>query len=143
MLGHHRSASETPFKWRFAGGPIMAHYSDIWILYPLINLKKKKGKEKKTLSNLDPSDPRITPPPSRSVGVILSLKIFNSVDPDIAIFHLGPHQSTLFGQRRFLENPYFKFRFFRVGLTMYSRESSQKVRENKTLTKWGNHSVVY
>ena len=25
MLGHHRYASETSFKWRFAGGPIMAH----------------------------------------------------------------------------------------------------------------------
>ena len=24
MLGHHRHASETPFKWRFAGGPTMA-----------------------------------------------------------------------------------------------------------------------
>ena len=24
MLGHHRHASETPFKWRFAGGPMMA-----------------------------------------------------------------------------------------------------------------------
>ena len=24
MLGHHRRASETPFKWRFAGGPFMA-----------------------------------------------------------------------------------------------------------------------
>ena len=24
MLGHHRPASETPFKWRFAGGPLMA-----------------------------------------------------------------------------------------------------------------------
>ena len=23
MLGHHRHASETPFKWRFAGGPLM------------------------------------------------------------------------------------------------------------------------
>ena len=23
-LGHHRAASETPFKWCFAGGPIMA-----------------------------------------------------------------------------------------------------------------------
>ena len=23
MLGHHRHASETPFKWRFAGGPMM------------------------------------------------------------------------------------------------------------------------
>ena len=24
MLGHHRLASETPFKWRLAGGPVMA-----------------------------------------------------------------------------------------------------------------------
>ena len=24
ILGHHRYASETPFKWRFAGGPMMA-----------------------------------------------------------------------------------------------------------------------
>ena len=24
MLGHHQHASETPFKWRFAGGPMMA-----------------------------------------------------------------------------------------------------------------------
>ena len=25
MLGHQRPGSETPFKWRFAGGPMMAH----------------------------------------------------------------------------------------------------------------------
>ena len=24
MLGHHRPASETPWKWRFADGPLMA-----------------------------------------------------------------------------------------------------------------------
>ena len=24
--GHHRPASETPFKWRFAGGPMMARF---------------------------------------------------------------------------------------------------------------------
>ena len=24
--GHHRLASETPFKWRFAGGPMMAQH---------------------------------------------------------------------------------------------------------------------
>ena len=23
MLGHHRHASETPLKWRFAGGPMI------------------------------------------------------------------------------------------------------------------------
>ena len=26
MLGHHRPASETPFKWRFTGGPMMAPF---------------------------------------------------------------------------------------------------------------------
>ena len=26
MLGHHRHASETPFKWRFAGGPMMSRF---------------------------------------------------------------------------------------------------------------------
>ena len=26
MLGHHRPASETPFKWHSAGGPFMARY---------------------------------------------------------------------------------------------------------------------
>ena len=24
IMGHHWPASETPFKWRFAGGPLMA-----------------------------------------------------------------------------------------------------------------------
>ena len=28
-LGHHRHPSETPFKWRFAGGPMMARFCDI------------------------------------------------------------------------------------------------------------------
>ena len=26
--GHHRSASETPLKWRFADGPMMDQYCD-------------------------------------------------------------------------------------------------------------------
>ena len=39
MLGHHRPASETPFKWRFAGGPMMARF--FWILFPLIKKKKR------------------------------------------------------------------------------------------------------
>ena len=26
MLDHHRPASETPFKWRFAGGPMMVRF---------------------------------------------------------------------------------------------------------------------
>ena len=37
MLGHHRHASETPFKWRSAGGPMMARFSGILIFPPLIN----------------------------------------------------------------------------------------------------------
>ena len=30
LAGHQRAASETPFKWRFAGGPMMAHI-ECWI----------------------------------------------------------------------------------------------------------------
>ena len=41
-LGHHRHPSETPFKWRFAGGPMMARFCDIWILSPLKKRKRKK-----------------------------------------------------------------------------------------------------
>ena len=26
MVGHYRHASETPFQWRFAGGPTMSHF---------------------------------------------------------------------------------------------------------------------
>ena len=38
MLVHHRHASKTTFKWRFAGGPMMARFK--WYLDPLITLKK-------------------------------------------------------------------------------------------------------
>ena len=44
-LGHHRSASETPFKLRSLAGRIWPAFSAIWILSPLI---------KKKLSELDP-----------------------------------------------------------------------------------------
>ena len=30
MLDHHRPASITPFKWRFTGGPIMAHFEVVF-----------------------------------------------------------------------------------------------------------------
>ena len=42
MLGHHRHASETPFKWRFAGVPMMARLK--WHLDPLTSQQKKKKK---------------------------------------------------------------------------------------------------
>ena len=45
MLGHHRPASETPFKWRFAGGPMMALFK--CYLDPLCPHRKKKKKKKK------------------------------------------------------------------------------------------------
>ena len=42
MLGHHWpvSVSETPFKWHFSGGPMMARLSDIWIVFPLSKKKE-------------------------------------------------------------------------------------------------------
>ena len=46
MLGHHRHASETPFKWRFAGGPMMDHLK--WYLGPPTPLQLQK-KEKKNV----------------------------------------------------------------------------------------------
>ena len=45
MSSHHRHASETPFKWRFTGEPMMARlYSHIWIL----------PSKKKNVAKLDP-----------------------------------------------------------------------------------------
>ena len=54
MLGHHRPASETPFKWRFAGRPMMAY--KLWYLDPLSpQLKRKLIKFGPPLTNfLDP-----------------------------------------------------------------------------------------
>ena len=49
VLRHHRPASETPFKWRFAGGSMMARLK--WHLDPLCPnqlKKKKKNKQIKT-----------------------------------------------------------------------------------------------
>ena len=46
MSSHHRHASESPFKWRFTGGPMMARLnSGIWIL----------PSKKKTLPSWTPS----------------------------------------------------------------------------------------
>ena len=47
MLGHHRHASETLFKWRFAGGSMVARFSGI--LDP-----PSFHQTKKNLSELDP-----------------------------------------------------------------------------------------
>ena len=46
MLGQHQPVSETPLKWRFAGGPMMAHlYGYVDPLPPQL-LKKTKTKKK-------------------------------------------------------------------------------------------------
>ena len=45
MLGHHWYDSETPFKWRFAGGPMLARlwwYLDRLSLHQLRKTKQKK-----------------------------------------------------------------------------------------------------
>ena len=41
MLGHHRHTSEMPFKWRFAGGPMLARI--LWYLDPLSSHQLKKN----------------------------------------------------------------------------------------------------
>ena len=47
LLGHHRPESETQFKWRFAGRPLIARLK--WYLDP-----SSPHQTKKTLSKLDP-----------------------------------------------------------------------------------------
>ena len=54
MLGHHRHASETPFKWRFAGGPMMARFI-YWYLDPLCPHQLKRNKNKRS-QNWTPSE---------------------------------------------------------------------------------------
>ena len=44
MLGHHRYDSETPFKWRFAGGPMLARlWSQLVFGSSLSSSTKKKN----------------------------------------------------------------------------------------------------
>ena len=55
MMGHHRHASETPFKWRFTGGPMMARSQ--WYLdhsVPPTNWKKAPKKERKNVIKVRP-----------------------------------------------------------------------------------------
>ena len=50
MLSQHRHASETPFKWRFAGGSMMANL--LYYLDPSFSINPHQLNKK--LSNLDP-----------------------------------------------------------------------------------------
>ena len=55
MLGHHRHASEMPFKWGFAGGPMIARLK--WYLDPSSphQLKNKVVKVEPPLTKLSGS----------------------------------------------------------------------------------------
>ena len=44
IVGHYRHASEAPVQWRFAGGPMMAHFE--WHFDPLSIPSTKKTKKK-------------------------------------------------------------------------------------------------
>ena len=58
MLGHHWHASETPFKWRFAGGSMIAAYCAFFVFessLPSKNKTKKKRKVKPPLTKLSGS----------------------------------------------------------------------------------------
>ena len=50
MLGHYRAASETPFKWRFTGGPMMARL--LWYLNPLSPHQLKQEEQKRKTKNV-------------------------------------------------------------------------------------------
>ena len=53
LSGHHQHASETPFKWRFAGGSMMARLK-CYLDPPTPHQLKKK--QKKPRQNWTPSD---------------------------------------------------------------------------------------
>ena len=58
MLGHHRPASETPFRWRFAGGPMKAHFQWYWIGSSQASSAKRK--QNIIRIELDPSDKNLS-----------------------------------------------------------------------------------
>ena len=51
MFDHYWPASETPFKWRFAGGVMMVRFSDFISSLPPHQLKKEKSVIPFTLLN--------------------------------------------------------------------------------------------
>ena len=52
MFGHYRHANETPFKWRFAGGPMMARLT---VVFESSLPYQQKTKTKKNVKvKLDP-----------------------------------------------------------------------------------------
>ena len=77
MLGHHPPVSETPFKWCFAGGLLMAPHSGIWILPPLIYLKKKK---KKKTSKLDPLWQNFLGPRMRKIKLTVCIRVDSALE---------------------------------------------------------------
>ena len=58
MLGHHRHASETSIKWRFAGGPMLARLK--WYLDPPSPHQLKKQQQQKKEKNPSKLDHPLT-----------------------------------------------------------------------------------
>ena len=54
MLGHHVIIGPPTFKWRFAGRWWMSRYSGIWIIPPLIKLKKQKRERERKKNKKKP-----------------------------------------------------------------------------------------
>ena len=67
MLGHHRPASETSFKWRFASGPMIARLK--WYLDPPIPHQLRKKKHIK-----------VGPPPPDNTSWIRACKVSVTAD---------------------------------------------------------------
>ena len=55
MLGYLPPASETPFKWRFAGGTVMAHFKWYFVHLSPHQMKKKVVKVGPPLTKLSAS----------------------------------------------------------------------------------------
>ena len=74
MVGHYRHASETPLKWRFAGGPMMAHFK--WHFGPLPipstnpppQKKTKKKQKQKQKTNKQKTCVSVGPPLTKLTG---------------------------------------------------------------------------
>ena len=73
ILGHHRPASETPFKWRFAGGPMMPPPPLVVIRYSLPPSTNKKMFNEINYN----TKPRPKTKPQQKMGAWLSAESFS------------------------------------------------------------------
>ena len=71
MLDHHWHASETPFKWRFTDGPMMARLQ--WYLDPPAPHQLRK----KTLSDLVKVGPPLTTLSGSDMDLFIFIYLYN------------------------------------------------------------------